>query len=246
MQSLLTNVVSVGNIPYDATEAQLSEIFSRAGQVLSFRYVFCLNAILMYDRETGRSKGYGFCEFCDKETAASALRNMKNLEFNGRGLRIDAASGERTKEEIRQMHMMMAAAEEESYYGPTACGEDAKRAISDALIDLPKERLVEFLQEIKTSLRNNPNETRGFLVENPQIALAILDASVICRQIDQNTALSLLHKPYSRTNDLAKHIENMKSLSEQPSQRSPTDFFETSARNPLVANLNYLTSSETL
>uniref|UniRef100_A0A5S6QU01 RRM domain-containing protein n=1 Tax=Trichuris muris TaxID=70415 RepID=A0A5S6QU01_TRIMR len=228
--------VFVGNIPYDATEAQLSEIFSRAGQVLSFR--------LMYDRETGRSKGYGFCEFCDKETAASALRNMKNLEFNGRGLRIDAASGERTKEEIRQMHMMMAAAEEESYYGSTACGDDAKRAISDAMIDLPKERLVEFLQEVKTSLRNNPNETRGFLIENPQVGLAVLDASVICHQIDQSTALSLLHKPYPRTDDLARSIEALRSLSGQSAQTSLAELTENSPRNVSIGNLNYSTSSD--
>ncbi|XP_003375148.1 putative H(+)-transporting two-sector ATPase subunit F.a [Trichinella spiralis] len=67
----------------------------------------------MYDRENGKSKGYGFCEFKDHETALSALRNMNNVEFHGRPLRIDAAFGERSKEEIKQMHMLIAAADQE-------------------------------------------------------------------------------------------------------------------------------------
>ena len=43
----------VGNIPYDATEEKLKDIFSEVGPVVSFK--------LVYDRETGKPKGYGFC-----------------------------------------------------------------------------------------------------------------------------------------------------------------------------------------
>uniref|UniRef100_A0A673GW90 Cleavage stimulation factor subunit 2-like n=1 Tax=Sinocyclocheilus rhinocerous TaxID=307959 RepID=A0A673GW90_9TELE len=55
--------VFVGNIPYEATEEQLKDIFSEVGLVVSFR--------LVYDRETGKPKGYGFCEYQDQETALS-------------------------------------------------------------------------------------------------------------------------------------------------------------------------------
>ena len=47
--------VFVGNIPYEATEEQIRDIFNEVGVVLSFR--------LVYDRETGKPKGYGFCEY---------------------------------------------------------------------------------------------------------------------------------------------------------------------------------------
>lgn len=46
----------------------------------------------MFDRETGRSKGYGFAEYIDAETAASAVRNLDNYEIMGRKLRVDYSS----------------------------------------------------------------------------------------------------------------------------------------------------------
>jgi len=93
-------IVFVGNIPYGTlffghvllglynpltapglTEEQITEIFSSAGRVVSFR--------LVYDRETGRPKGFGFAEYSDPETAASAVRNLDNYEIMGRKLRVD-------------------------------------------------------------------------------------------------------------------------------------------------------------
>ncbi len=50
--------VFVGNIPHGTTEDQMREIFSVIGPVLSFRIVF--------DRETGNPKGYGFAEYTGK------------------------------------------------------------------------------------------------------------------------------------------------------------------------------------
>lgn len=38
---------------------------------------------LVLDRETGKSKGYGFCEFADAETASSAVRNLNNYDIGG-------------------------------------------------------------------------------------------------------------------------------------------------------------------
>jgi RNA recognition motif-containing protein len=49
--------VFVGNIPYEVTEEKLKDIFSAVGPVLSFKLVF--------DRENGKPRGYGFCEFQD-------------------------------------------------------------------------------------------------------------------------------------------------------------------------------------
>ena len=55
----------------------------------------------MYDRETGKPKGYGFCEYQDVETAQSAMRNLNNHDFNGRPLRVGVAAGEQNKDEIK-------------------------------------------------------------------------------------------------------------------------------------------------
>ena len=58
-------------------------------------------ARLVYDRETGKPKGYGFCEYQDIETAQSAMRNLNNHDFNGRPLRVGVAAGEQNKDEMK-------------------------------------------------------------------------------------------------------------------------------------------------
>jgi cleavage stimulation factor subunit 2 len=62
----------------------LIEVFSAVGTVVSFR--------LVSDKDTGKPRGYGFCEFKDAATAHSAIRNLNNVEFHGRSLRVDHAT----------------------------------------------------------------------------------------------------------------------------------------------------------
>lgn len=83
----------MGNIPYEITEEKLKDIFSEVGPVISFRLVF--------DRDTGKPKGYGFCEYQDQETALSAMRNLNGYELSGRSLRVDNATSEKNREELK-------------------------------------------------------------------------------------------------------------------------------------------------
>ena len=66
--------VFIGNIPYDATESSLTEIFAEVGPVLELR--------LVSDRDTGKLKGYGFVEFEDPRSAIAARDRL-----NGHPLR---------------------------------------------------------------------------------------------------------------------------------------------------------------
>lgn len=50
---------------------------------------------MVIDRETGKPKGYGFCEYKDEETASSARRNLQGYEISGRQLRVDFAENEK-------------------------------------------------------------------------------------------------------------------------------------------------------
>ncbi|VDO28610.1 unnamed protein product [Haemonchus placei] len=76
--------VYVGNLPYQATEQEIGDFFSQAGQVTNVRMVF--------DRETGRAKGFGFCEFSDEASAHNAMNRFNGADFKGRQIRVNLAN----------------------------------------------------------------------------------------------------------------------------------------------------------
>lgn len=172
--------VFVGNIPYEATEEQLKEIFCQAGPVVSFR--------LVYDRETGKPKGYGFCEYQDLETAQSAMRNLNNHDFNGRPLRVGVAAGEQ-KDENRSMQQALGGPAAESPYGVPVEPEKAPEAVARAVASLPPEQMFELMKQMKMCIQNNPNEARNMLLQNPQLAYALLQAQIVMKIVDPQVAL---------------------------------------------------------
>jgi RNA recognition motif-containing protein len=75
--------VYVGNLPYDATEDELRELFSGAGTVAS--------ASIVMDRETGRSKGFGFVQMGSQAEAEKAVSMFNGRELHNRQLKVDLA-----------------------------------------------------------------------------------------------------------------------------------------------------------
>jgi RNA recognition motif-containing protein len=73
----------VGNLPFGADEAALTELFSSAGQVASAR--------IMMDRDTGRSRGFGFVEMADEAGAQKAIETLQGADFMGRPLTVSEA-----------------------------------------------------------------------------------------------------------------------------------------------------------
>lgn len=74
--------IYVGNLPFTATEDDLSELFSQHGEVLSVN--------LINDRQTGRPRGFGFVEM-DEDAAQSAISSLDGVEYGGRTLRVNEA-----------------------------------------------------------------------------------------------------------------------------------------------------------
>jgi RNA recognition motif-containing protein len=73
----------VGNLPWSATDAELQALFAGVGQVLSARVIT--------DRETGRSRGFGFVEM-DDAGANRAMEELNGKDMGGRPLRINEAN----------------------------------------------------------------------------------------------------------------------------------------------------------
>jgi RNA recognition motif-containing protein len=130
----------VGNIPYEGTEQQLVDLFSSVGQVVAFR--------LVTDRDTGKPKGYGFCEFKDSEVAKSAIRNLNGAEFLGRSLRVDS-SGDENKESAQVPTNAPPAEEEPSLFAQHPIAQDTLAQIVASLKD---EEKIEVLSQLKVRL----------------------------------------------------------------------------------------------
>ncbi len=73
----------VGNLPYSATESSLTEWFSQSGTVESAR--------LIIDRDSGRSKGFGFVEMSTDEEAEKAIQEWNGKEVEERTLTVNEA-----------------------------------------------------------------------------------------------------------------------------------------------------------
>jgi RNA recognition motif-containing protein len=73
----------VGNLPYQTGEAELTELFSRAGTVESAR--------VMRDMATGRARGFGFVEMATDEEAQRAIGELNEYQLEGRALVVNEA-----------------------------------------------------------------------------------------------------------------------------------------------------------
>ncbi len=75
--------IYVGNLPFSATNDALSELFSKFGSVDSAKIVM--------DRDTGRSKGFGFVEMSTDDQAAAAIDKLNGSDMGGRNLVVNEA-----------------------------------------------------------------------------------------------------------------------------------------------------------
>lgn len=73
----------VGNLSFDATEQDLQDTFGEIGTVESVN--------IIEDRDTGRSRGFGFVEMSSKEEGQNAISQLDGKEMDGRNLKVNEA-----------------------------------------------------------------------------------------------------------------------------------------------------------
>ena len=75
--------IYVGNLSFETTEADLREAFQTYGEISSAR--------IITDRETGRSRGFGFVEITNEESARKAIEGVNLKEIAGRSVTVNEA-----------------------------------------------------------------------------------------------------------------------------------------------------------
>jgi RNA recognition motif-containing protein len=75
--------IYVGNLPYNVTEDDLREAFSEFGEVTS--------AMLISDKFSGQSKGFGFVEMGNNSEADAAIKALNESSFKGRNIKVNQA-----------------------------------------------------------------------------------------------------------------------------------------------------------
>ena len=73
----------VGNLPYTTTDADLKNMFATAGTVES--------AVVIMDKMTGRSKGFGFVEMSTEDEATAAVNSLNGKDMDGRAITVNEA-----------------------------------------------------------------------------------------------------------------------------------------------------------
>ena len=84
------NKLFVGNLPYGVKDENLAEIFSAAGEVTEARVIF--------DRFSGRSKGFGFVTMGDEDSAQKAIDEMNGKEVEGRKITVNLSKPKEQRE----------------------------------------------------------------------------------------------------------------------------------------------------
>lgn len=75
--------IYVGNLPWDVDDARLEQVFSEHGKVV--------NARVVYDRDSGRSRGFGFVTMSSESEMNDAIANLDGQSLDGRAIRVNVA-----------------------------------------------------------------------------------------------------------------------------------------------------------
>ena len=171
---------------------------------------------MVYDKDTGRPKGYGFAEFADADAAASAVRNLNDYEIMGRKIKVDWSkdngAGDHAPPDHVQNHAQPAyppmnmngqppapaQAPQPGTLGPLPPGADlppnltCPDAISRTLSTLPAPQLLDILSQMKGLVMTDPAKATELLRQAPQLAYAIFQSLLLLELVDGSILGSLI------------------------------------------------------
>ncbi|AAS54499.1 AGR010Cp [Eremothecium gossypii ATCC 10895] len=193
-----SRTVYLGSIPYDQTEQQILDLCSNVGPVTGLK--------MMFDPQTGKSKGYAFIEFKDLATSSSAVRNLNGYALGNRTLKCGYTTGGGISEEyslsnrgeLSQVGGM--GPQEELAYPNLPEGADVNinmttpaMVISSELSKLSKPEQFNLLEKLQEMSRNDREAFVALLKQCPQISFVVAELLLTngISQIDDLTQLAV-------------------------------------------------------
>lgn len=204
--------VFVGNIDFDVPEQKVVEELSTVGKVVSFR--------MMYDKATGKSKGYGFCEYESPLIAETAMRTLK-LQFNGRPVKINYADSD------------LPAKSREAAPKPLQIN-----SIVSALDSFDRDNLKEVIDYCKKMAIDQPTQLRELLDKNPNLVVAVLSILVKLNLVDSERVLDVVNRSFDPTKLKDQIAHRLGSVSDP----ELTEFTEDVKRR--IMKLKYVTNKK--
>ncbi|KAI4292551.1 cleavage stimulation factor subunit 2 [Pancytospora philotis] len=162
--------VFVGNIDFDVPEQKVVEELSTVGKVVNFR--------MMYDKATGKSKGYGFCEYESPLIAETAMKTLK-IQFNGRPVKINYAEND------------LPAKAKESAPKPLQIDSIVK-----VLDGMEKDYLLEVIEYCKKMAISQPTQFKELLGKNPALVVAILTTLAKLELVDAGKLADVMDRSF--------------------------------------------------
>ena len=163
-------------------------LLQQVGTVTKFR--------LMTNPDTGKPKGFGFADYADADSAASAVRNLNDYEVNGRKIRVDWPHNNEKEavptnyDESVAVDGMNGHAGSAPSLPPLPPGVDlppnlkCTDAISQTLNTLPPAQLLDVLTQMKSLAMTDPNRAQELLKAAPQLSYAIFQALILMNLVD--------------------------------------------------------------
>lgn len=178
--------VFVGNIDFDVDEQKVIEELSAVGKVVSFR--------MMYDKNTGKSKGYGFCEYESPLIAETAMKTLK-ISFNGRPVKINYAENDLPQKP-------------KDFPAKTLQID----SIMSVLDSFDQNYLKDVIDYLKKMVIDQPTQFKELLDRNPSLVVSILTALVKLNLVSKDKVLELVGSSFDvnrQKEQIAERITNM-------------------------------------
>lgn len=206
----MSKVVFVGNLPYDVGEEQIVDVLQTVGPVETFR--------LLIDKETGRSKGYGFCQFYNSEAASCAIRNLNGTVLFGRTIRIGHSDMTSVFSENRQGNVSILSSKKNSVLLNINTEVLTRDTVCTFLSTMSREKKIELLSSVREMFQRTSFEAKSFLKKNIPFCYVLMECliqlDIVTEKELQNGCFDKTRKTKTdltkkRTKDLLIKIMNM-------------------------------------